>query len=108
MSLSWAEERAAITLLVIPEAAKASLSGAKTLKGPGPLRVVPRFAFTTADFKVEKLAFAETTSVMVFGEPSLSLSFLQEVKENARKKMAKVAMPVFDTNLLFICSNFND
>jgi hypothetical protein len=59
------EDKAVTVADVIPELAKAALFGAKTVNGPGPLKVVAKLAFTTASFKTLKSAFLTTTSVIV-------------------------------------------
>src|SRR4051812_15171716 len=78
--LACAWDNAAMAAELIPLAAKAVLSGANTVNGPGPLNVVAKSAFTTASFNKLRFASATTLSVMVFevgaGSSSLSLSQL--------------------------------
>jgi hypothetical protein len=58
----------------MPTAAKASLLGAKTVKGPVPLKVVARPALVTAALRVLN-SLVVVTRVAIFGV--VSFSFLQ-------------------------------
>lgn len=69
-------------LLEIPDALKATLLGANTVKGPVPLSVVAKFAFTTADLSNEKSLLVETISVIVLGMVSAGSSLLLEHEMN--------------------------
>ena len=78
-SLRAAGDNAVTVAEVIPAAAKAVLSGANTVKGPVPLKVPSKPAFTTASFNTLKLALPTTTLVIVLGVGAGS-SFLQDDK----------------------------
>src|SRR5690606_11345404 len=78
---------ASISALVIPEAANASLSGAKTVNVPSVASVSAKPAFTTAAFNILKFGLFTTISVIVdvagscgFGLLSSSLQATNENK----------------------------